>query len=73
MFNENEPASISDITVLYQNETSGPWFQVDSSNLQMIDCGNGTYLISFEAQNALQVSVQAHDLRGILVVANTTF
>jgi hypothetical protein len=75
MFNENEPASISDITVLYQNETGGPWFQVDPSNLQMIDYDNGTYLLSFEAytQNALQVSVQAHDLRGIFVVANTTF
>jgi len=74
MLNENEPASFSDITVLYQNETDGPWFQVDPSNLQMNYNGNGTYLMSFEAyaQNFLQVSVQAHDLRGIFVVANTT-
>ena len=74
MLNENEPASFSDITVLYQNETAGPWFQVDPSNLQMNYNGNGTYLMSFEAyaQNFLQVSVQAHDLRGIFVVANTT-
>jgi hypothetical protein len=74
MFNENEPASISDITMFYQNETAGPWFQVDPSNLQMTDYGNGTYLMSFSAytQNIVQVSAQAHDLRGIFVVANTT-
>jgi hypothetical protein len=74
MFNENAPAPISDITMVYQNETAGPWFQVDPSNLQMTDYGNGTYLMSFSAytQNILQVSAQAHDLRGIFVVANTT-
>jgi hypothetical protein len=74
MFNENEPASVSDITVFYQNETAGTWFQVDPSNLQMIDYGNGTYLMSFKAyaQNVLQLSAQVHDLRDIFVVANTT-
>jgi hypothetical protein len=74
MFNENEPAPISDITVSYENETAGTWFKIDPSNLQMIDYGNGTYLVSFKAyaQNVLQVSVQVHDLRGIFAVANTT-
>jgi hypothetical protein len=75
MFNENEPASVNDITVLYQNDTDGQWFKVDpSNNLQMIDYGNGTYLLSFNAyaQNVLQVSAQAHDLRDVFVVANTT-
>lgn len=74
MFNENEPASINDIALFYQNETAGPWFQVDPSTLQTVDYGNGTYLMSFNAytQNILQVSAQAHDLRGIFVMANTT-
>jgi len=75
MLNENEPALAKDISVFYQNETGGPWIMVDSSsNLTVNDFGNGTYLISFNAnaQDFLQVSVNAHDLRDVLVVANAT-
>jgi hypothetical protein len=75
MLNENEPALAKDISMFYQNETSGPWIMVDSSNnLTVNDFSNGTYLISFNvnAQDFLQVSANAHDLRDILVVANAT-
>jgi len=75
MLNEEDSALASDITIYYQNETSGPWTTVlPSDNLISIDYGNGTYFMSFtvSAQNTLQVSAQAHDLRNILVIANTT-
>jgi hypothetical protein len=75
VFNENEPASVNDFTMFYQNETGGLWFKVDlSNNPQMINYGNGTYAMSFNAyaQNALQVSAQAHDTRDVFVIANTT-
>lgn len=75
MLNENEPALVKDISMFYQNETGGPWIMVDSSsNLTMNDFGNGTYLVSFNvnAEDFLQVSANAHDLRDVLVVANAT-
>lgn len=75
MLNEKDPAQANDITIYYQNETGGPWATVSpSDNLNLIDYGNGTYFMSFRvyAQNTLQVSARAHDLRNILVIANTT-
>jgi hypothetical protein len=75
MYNEKEPALANDITVFYQNEPDGSWTIVDpSNNLNMIDYGNGTYFMSFDAhvQNILQVSASAHDLRDICVAANAT-
>ena len=75
MLNENEPALMKDIAMFYQNETDGVWTVTDSHNdLEVNDFGNGTYLISFnvQAQDFLQVSASAHDMRDILVVANAT-
>jgi len=75
VYNENEPALANDIAMLYQNETDGPWIKADSTNsLNMIDYGNGTYLVSFNInmQSFLQVSANVHDLRDIFVLTNTT-
>jgi hypothetical protein len=74
LYNENDAALASDFTLFYQ-ETGGNWVPVDSTTaLSINDYGNGTYLISFDAlaQGTLQVSVGAHDLRNIFVMANTT-
>jgi len=70
--NEGEPALADDISVLYQNETYEPWTMVNSSNnLNIVDYGNGTYFVTFNAyaQNFLQVSVEMHDRRDIFVMA----
>jgi hypothetical protein len=70
--NEGKPALAEDITILYQNEPYGPWTMVNSSNnLNIVDYGNGTYFITFNAyaQSFLQVSVEMHDRRDIFVMA----
>ena len=75
LYNENEPALANDIVITYQNETDGPWITVDSSNNpDTVDYGNGTYLLSFnvDMQSFLRVSANVHDMRDILVIANTT-
>ena len=72
--NEGEPALAKNITLYYEN--LGNWTLVDASNnLSIADYGIGTYLISFTAETAsevVQVSAHVHDLRDILVQANTT-
>lgn len=76
VYNEQGPALANDITIFYQNETAGPWTPVNAiNNLNIIDYGNGTYSLSFNAyaQNVLEVSAQVHDLRDIFVMANATF
>jgi len=74
IYNEDEPALAKSMTLFYEN--FGNWTQVDaSSNLNILDLGNGTYLISFNVTTSSeQVKVSAHvyDLRNILVIANTT-
>jgi TPP-dependent indolepyruvate ferredoxin oxidoreductase alpha subunit len=75
LYNENEPALANDIVITYQNETDGPWIMVDpSNNPNTVDYGNGTYLLSFnvDMQSFLRVSANVHDMRDILVIANTT-
>jgi len=75
ILNENEGALMRDIRLFYQNETDGPWTMVDIyNNLNINDFGNGTYLFFFnvQAQDFLQVSASAHDLRDVLVAANVT-
>jgi hypothetical protein len=73
-YNEGEHALIKNMTLFY--ERLGSWIPVDSSNNPSItDYGNGTYHISFTAiipSDNVQVSVHIHDLRDILVQANTT-
>ncbi len=74
LYNENDAALANNFTIFYQ-EPGGNWTPADSTTaLNINDYGNGTYLISFDAlaQGALQVSVGAHDLRNIFVMANTT-
>jgi hypothetical protein len=74
IYNEDQAALAENITLFYEN--LGSWIEVDSSNnLIILDCGNGTYLISFTATTSsdpVQVSTYAYDLRNILVQANTT-
>jgi hypothetical protein len=75
VYNDENLALAENITLYYQNETGGPFILVGSANnLETVDYGNGTYLMSFKAttQTSLQVSAQVHDLRNIFVVANTT-
>jgi hypothetical protein len=74
VYNEGEPALAKDISLFY--EEAGAWIPVDSSNnLSITDFGNGTYTITFSAitsSNSVPVSAHIHDLRNILVIANTT-
>ncbi len=68
--NEGRPALARNIKVLY--EYLGEW---RIPNFQETDYGNGTYLISFEAEipeDDFNISAQVYDLRGIYVQANTT-
>jgi hypothetical protein len=76
VFDEQGSALTREITMFYQNETNGPWIMVTSSNrLNVIDYGNGTYLVSFTAyaQDSLTVSAHVCDLRDIFVMANATY
>jgi len=74
IFNEDEPALVENVTLFHEN--LGNWTRIDASNnLTVLDIGNGTYLISFTvttSSDPVKVSVHAHDLRDILVKANTT-
>jgi hypothetical protein len=75
IFNENQPALATSITLFYQNETGGSWSAVDSSHaLNTTDYGNGTHFFSFNVitEDILQVSAQVRDLRGVFVMANAT-
>ncbi|HXX88359.1 MAG TPA: hypothetical protein VEH86_07950 [Candidatus Acidoferrum sp.] len=63
----------NNLTLLYQNETDGPWIPVSPlGNLNTIDYGNGTYFMTFNVydQNVLDVSAQISDYRGIFVMAS---
>lgn len=75
VLNEGEPALAKNFTLFYEGET-GEWIPVNSSHsLSLTDYGNGTYLMSFTAQipgNTVRVLVHMHDLRDILVRADTT-
>ena len=58
------------ITILY--ESQGTWFAADYLST---DFGNGTYLLSFEADipdSVLNVQAHVRDLRGVAVQANAT-
>ena len=73
VYDEQGFALANDLKLLYQNETSGPWIPVDPlNNLNTIDCGNGTYFMSFNVYNqlVLAVSAQVSDSRGIFVMAS---
>ncbi len=74
LLNEGSPALAENVTVLYEN--SGSWPHADEqSSYSFTDYGNGTYLMSFEADISgenVNVSTQVYDLRGIYVQANAT-
>jgi len=74
LLNQGKPALAETVTVLY--ESSGFWNRADQqSNYALTDYGNGTYLISFEAdipETNVNVSVQVYDSRGVYVQANAT-
>jgi hypothetical protein len=74
VYNEGKPALAKNMTFFY--ERLGSWLPVDpSSNLSIMDYGNGTYRVSFTIStpsNAVHVSAHIYDLRDIFVQANTT-
>ena len=74
VLNERTPALAENVTVFY--EDSGSWLRADEqANYVFTDYGNGTYIISFEAdilQENVKVSAQVCDLREIHVQANVT-
>jgi hypothetical protein len=78
LFNEAKPALAQNFTIYYEQDGSlstEEWVQVTSPSVT--DYGNGTYAMSFTAETTniddqLLVSVQCHDLRGILIKANAT-
>jgi hypothetical protein len=75
IYDEAGPTLAKEITMFFQNETDGPWRIVGlSDNLNVMDYGNGTYLVSFDAytQNVLKVSASIHDFRDIFATANAT-
>ncbi len=70
---ENGPALAKDVVVFYGD--GGNWMQANASNgLVIVDCGTGTYMVSFTVavSDPVQVSVRVVDLRDILVCANAT-
>lgn len=72
IFNENKPAAAKQAAV-YWEQTPEVWLPVQ--NPYIVDCGSGTYLISFTvatSSDAVRVSVQMADARNIFVVANAT-
>ena len=74
LYNENQATLANDFTIYYQ-EASGNWTPADSTtNLNINNYGNGTYLITFNApaQGTIQASIGAHDPRNIFVMTNTT-
>jgi hypothetical protein len=75
VFNEGQLALARNFEVYYEQDTPLGWMQAES--VGSIDFGNGTYLLSFNAQNVNQnnppiVSVYCQDTRGISVWANAT-
>jgi hypothetical protein len=75
VYDENGPALASRIGIFYQNQTDESWLKIDWQNdLAIVDYGNGTYAISFQAysQEPVRVSAQINDLRDIYVMANAT-
>ena len=74
LLNEGKPALAGIVTVLY--ESSGFWNRADQqSNYAFTDYGDGTYLISFEAdipEINVNVSAQVYDSRGVYIQANAT-
>ena len=72
VLNEGEAALARNISVFYQ-QLNGVWV---SSNPNIFDFGNGTYSLSFTAQNvsqvSLPVSVGCIDSRGVSIWANDT-
>ena len=74
LLNEGAPALAEDLAVLF--ESSGSWQRADEqSNYSLVDYGNGTYLVSFDANipgASASVSAQVYDMRDIYVQANTT-
>ncbi len=73
VLNEGSPALAENMTVLFY---SGSWLRADEqTGYSFADYGNGTYLISFEAdipEESINVSAQINDLREIYVQANVT-
>ena len=75
VYDETGPALASRIDIFYQNQTDESWLKVDwQNNPAIVDYGNGTYAISFQAlsQEPVRVSAQIKDLRDIYVMANAT-
>lgn len=75
VFNEGQPALARNFTFYYEQDESLGWTQ--ALTLGTTDYGNGTYIMSFNAQNVSQnnppqVSVHCQDTRGISFWANTT-
>jgi hypothetical protein len=74
LYNEGNPVLAQNMTIFY--ESSGSWLHADErSNYSLVDYGNGTYRISFEAEvleESVNVSTQVYDLREIYVQTNTT-
>ncbi|MEM3766357.1 MAG: hypothetical protein QXU46_04950 [Candidatus Bathyarchaeia archaeon] len=72
VFNEDKPAKVKQVNV-YWGQAPEVWLPIRS--LSIVDCGNGTYVISFTittASEAVYVSAQMVDARNIFVAANTT-
>lgn len=72
IFNENKPATAKQVAV-YWEQGPGVWLPVQ--NPYIVDCGSGTYLISFTvttSSDTVHVSVQMVDIRSISVAANAT-
>jgi len=73
VLNEGTPALAENVTVVYY---SGSWLRANEQiGYSFADYGNGTYLISFEAdipEESVNVSAQIYDLREIYVKANAT-
>jgi len=70
LLDEDGSTLARDITIFY--ESQGTWFAADYLSM---DYGNGTYLLSFEADvpdSVLNVSAYIRDLRGVAVQANAT-
>lgn len=75
VWNDGEPAAAESLDVLYRCGGSGQWLSANTPNIT--GYGNGTYLVSFQANIAgevdpMQVSMHVQDGRGVSVWANAT-
>ncbi|MFB3889844.1 MAG: hypothetical protein ACE14S_10170, partial [Candidatus Bathyarchaeia archaeon] len=71
--NEAKLALAKEFALYYKDTGGAGWTQ--ASDVSIRDRGNGTYLVSFDAQsqdNPLRVSVHCINTRGIVVWANVT-